>query len=166
MAGLWKRIERLMNEGVPEEFALYLLPNAVSIRFEESGDLLNFHHKWTKRLVLHGPGRNLENQPRRSPSSPTGRAPGGALSGRPRANSARSPPPARFARKGIGFAGWWCGRKKWKTMHESFEGWREFAWGEGGREMRESMSGGLSNSLNKGMKGHGHINRCRRPVGR
>jgi DNA-binding Lrp family transcriptional regulator len=50
MAGLWKRIERLLNEGVSEEFALYLLPNAVSIRFEESGDLLNFHHKWTKRL--------------------------------------------------------------------------------------------------------------------
>jgi thymidylate synthase ThyX len=39
-----------MNEGVPEEFALYLLPNAVSVRFEESGDLMGFHHKWTKRL--------------------------------------------------------------------------------------------------------------------
>lgn len=50
MVDLWKRIERLLNEGVPEEYALYLLPNAVSIRFEESGDLLNFHHKWTKRL--------------------------------------------------------------------------------------------------------------------
>ena len=36
--------------GAPEESALYLLPNAVSIRFEESGDLLNFHHKWSKRL--------------------------------------------------------------------------------------------------------------------
>jgi thymidylate synthase ThyX len=50
MADLWARISRLMNLGVPEEFALYLLPNAVSIRFEESGDLMNFHHKWTKRL--------------------------------------------------------------------------------------------------------------------
>jgi thymidylate synthase ThyX len=36
--------------GVPEEFALYLLPNGVAVRFEESGDLLNLHHKWTKRL--------------------------------------------------------------------------------------------------------------------
>jgi flavin-dependent thymidylate synthase len=50
LADLWVRIERLMNDGVSEEFALYLLPNAVSIRFDESGDLLNFHHKWTKRL--------------------------------------------------------------------------------------------------------------------
>ena len=46
----WKDIAALMNLGVSEEFALYLLPNAVSVRFEESGDLLNFHHKWTKRL--------------------------------------------------------------------------------------------------------------------
>ncbi len=29
---------------------MYLLPNAFPIRFEESGDLLNLHHKWTKRL--------------------------------------------------------------------------------------------------------------------
>ena len=40
----------LLNEGVSEEFALYLLPNAFPIRFYESGDLLNHHHKWTKRL--------------------------------------------------------------------------------------------------------------------
>ena len=32
------------------EFALYLLPNAFPIRFEESGDLLHFHHKWVQRL--------------------------------------------------------------------------------------------------------------------
>jgi len=50
MERTWKDIAALMNLGVPEEFALYLLPNAVSVRFEESGDLLNFHHKWTKRL--------------------------------------------------------------------------------------------------------------------
>ncbi|MBL8023660.1 MAG: FAD-dependent thymidylate synthase [Elusimicrobia bacterium] len=50
LTALWGQIERLMNDGVPEEFALYLLPNAVSVRFDESGDLLNFHHKWTKRL--------------------------------------------------------------------------------------------------------------------
>jgi flavin-dependent thymidylate synthase len=48
--GLWGRITRLLNMGVAEEFALYLLPNAVAVRFEESGDLLNLHHKWTKRL--------------------------------------------------------------------------------------------------------------------
>lgn len=50
LEGLWSRIARLINGGATEESALYLLPNAVSVRFEESGDLLNFHHKWTKRL--------------------------------------------------------------------------------------------------------------------
>ena len=35
---------------MPHEYALYLLPNAFPIRFEESGDLLHFHHKWTQRL--------------------------------------------------------------------------------------------------------------------
>lgn len=50
MAAVWKNIHALLNLGAAEEHALYLLPNAVSIRFEESGDLLNFHHKWTKRL--------------------------------------------------------------------------------------------------------------------
>ncbi len=50
MARTWLAIERLLNEGVREEFALYLLPNAFPIRFEESGDLLHFHHKWVQRL--------------------------------------------------------------------------------------------------------------------
>ncbi len=50
MRTVWKAIEDLLNLGVKEEFAFYLLPNAVSIRFEESGDLLNFHHKWVQRL--------------------------------------------------------------------------------------------------------------------
>jgi flavin-dependent thymidylate synthase len=50
MQSLWKSIGTLLDEGVPEEHALYLLPNAVNVRFEESGDLLNFHHKWNKRL--------------------------------------------------------------------------------------------------------------------
>ncbi len=50
MAALWKDYAALLDMGAPVEFAQYLLPNAVNIRFEESGDLLNFHHKWTKRL--------------------------------------------------------------------------------------------------------------------
>jgi len=50
MADLWNRIGRLMVLGASSEAALYLLPNAVSVRFEESGDLLNYHHKWTHRL--------------------------------------------------------------------------------------------------------------------
>lgn len=46
----WKGIDTLLSGGVPAEHALYLLPNAFPIRFEETGDLLNLHHKWTTRL--------------------------------------------------------------------------------------------------------------------
>jgi thymidylate synthase ThyX len=50
MARAWEAIDRLLESGVPAEHALYLLPNAFPIRFEESGDLLHFHHKWVQRL--------------------------------------------------------------------------------------------------------------------
>jgi thymidylate synthase ThyX len=46
----WAVIEELLDAGVPEEMALYLLPNAFPIRFHESGDLLHLHHKWVHRL--------------------------------------------------------------------------------------------------------------------
>ena len=50
MRTVWQSIDSLLNMGAREEYALYLLPNAFPIRFEESGDLLNFHHKWVQRL--------------------------------------------------------------------------------------------------------------------
>lgn len=50
MRDVWKGIGRLLEAGASEEHAMYLLPNAFPIRFHESGDLLNHHHKWTKRL--------------------------------------------------------------------------------------------------------------------
>lgn len=46
----WKTMEQLLDAGVSEEMALYLLPNAFPIRFHESGDLLHLHHKWVHRL--------------------------------------------------------------------------------------------------------------------
>ena len=46
----WAAIDRLLELGVAPESALYLLPNAFPIRFEESGDLLHLHHKWVHRL--------------------------------------------------------------------------------------------------------------------
>jgi thymidylate synthase ThyX len=46
----WRAIEQLLDAGVSEELALYLLPNAFPIRFHESGDLLHLHHKWVHRL--------------------------------------------------------------------------------------------------------------------
>lgn len=50
MKRLWKHMSDLVNAGESESDVSYLLPNAFPIRFEESGDLLNFHHKWTHRL--------------------------------------------------------------------------------------------------------------------
>ena len=50
MARSWKAVARLRALGVPFEFAAYLLPNAVSIRFTESSDLLHLHHKLKSRL--------------------------------------------------------------------------------------------------------------------
>jgi thymidylate synthase ThyX len=50
MAVLWRDFASLLNAGAPAEFAIYLLPNAVNVRFEESGDLAAFHHKWVHRL--------------------------------------------------------------------------------------------------------------------
>ncbi|MBI4597038.1 MAG: FAD-dependent thymidylate synthase [Candidatus Omnitrophica bacterium] len=50
MVRTWEAIDQLLNLCVSEEFALYLLPNAFPVRFEESGDLMHFHHKWVHRL--------------------------------------------------------------------------------------------------------------------
>ncbi len=44
---------RLLDRGVAPEHALYVLPNALSIRFEESGTLLHLLHKWTMRTCLN-----------------------------------------------------------------------------------------------------------------
>jgi thymidylate synthase ThyX len=50
LAHTWRSIEQLIDAGIAEEMALYLLPNAFPIRFHESGELLHFHHKWVHRL--------------------------------------------------------------------------------------------------------------------
>lgn len=50
MKRLWGVMGELVGKGESEESVSYLLPNAFPIRFEESGDLLSFHHKWTHRL--------------------------------------------------------------------------------------------------------------------
>ncbi len=50
MARIWDRIETLRGHGVPDEFALYLLPNAVNVRYTESTDFLNLRHKHVMRL--------------------------------------------------------------------------------------------------------------------
>lgn len=49
----WESINRLIAMGVEREFASYLLPNAFPIRFTESADLLNLHHKIEMRLCYN-----------------------------------------------------------------------------------------------------------------
>ena len=49
----WEAINELRSRGVADEYAAYLLPNAVAIRFTESADLLNLHHKFAMRLCYN-----------------------------------------------------------------------------------------------------------------
>ncbi len=44
---------RLLDRGVAPGHALYVLPNALAVRFEESGSLLHLLHKWTMRTCLN-----------------------------------------------------------------------------------------------------------------
>ena len=44
---------RLLALGATPEQALYVLPNALAVRFEESGSLLHLLHKWTMRTCLN-----------------------------------------------------------------------------------------------------------------
>ena len=53
MQETWEAIGQLRARGVADEFAAYLLPNAVAIRFTESADLLNLHHKFAMRLCYN-----------------------------------------------------------------------------------------------------------------
>lgn len=49
----WQGIYQLRQLGVADEYTAYLLPNAVAIRFTESGDLMALHHKWRMRLCYN-----------------------------------------------------------------------------------------------------------------
>jgi hypothetical protein len=49
----WEAVRRLTTLGVPAEHAHYLLPNAVNVRYSESSDLLNLHHKHKMRLCYN-----------------------------------------------------------------------------------------------------------------
>ena len=49
----WAARGRLLELGVSPESALYVLPNALAVRFEESGTLLDLLHKWNMRTCLN-----------------------------------------------------------------------------------------------------------------
>ena len=53
MREAWAAKNRLLALGVPLEYALYVLPNAKTLRFVESGSLLSLLHKWTLRTCFN-----------------------------------------------------------------------------------------------------------------
>jgi thymidylate synthase ThyX len=53
MHNAWCAKNALLDRGVPLEIALYVLPNAKSIRLYESGSLLHLLHKWTMRTCFN-----------------------------------------------------------------------------------------------------------------
>jgi thymidylate synthase ThyX len=53
IAEAWAAKNRLLELGVPLEYALYLLPNAKALRLVESGSLLSLQHKWTLRTCFN-----------------------------------------------------------------------------------------------------------------
>ncbi|VVB66197.1 Thymidylate synthase ThyX [Candidatus Gugararchaeum adminiculabundum] len=52
MKELWDAKNKLIGMGVAPEFACYLLPNAVNVRFTESGSLIGYMHKWRMRTCF------------------------------------------------------------------------------------------------------------------
>jgi thymidylate synthase ThyX len=53
MQDAWAAKNRLVELGVPLEFALYVLPNAKALRIVESGPLIALLHKWTLRTCFN-----------------------------------------------------------------------------------------------------------------
>jgi thymidylate synthase ThyX len=49
IAEMWHTKNQLIAMGVSSESACYILPNAVTIRYTQSGSLLHFMHKWRLR---------------------------------------------------------------------------------------------------------------------
>ncbi len=50
---IWDYYNSFLREGGSKEFALYLLPNALTIRYTESADFLNLLHKLKSRLCYN-----------------------------------------------------------------------------------------------------------------
>jgi thymidylate synthase ThyX len=53
MTDAWVAKNKLLALGVPLEFALYILPNAKSLRLVESGSFIALQHKWTLRTCFN-----------------------------------------------------------------------------------------------------------------
>lgn len=49
---MFENVERALEMGIPREVAVLLLPNAMTIRVIESGDLLDWINRWKQRLCF------------------------------------------------------------------------------------------------------------------
>ncbi len=53
MDRLWTAKNELIHLGAGDEFACYILPNAVNVRFTTTGNLMNLVHKWRLRTCFN-----------------------------------------------------------------------------------------------------------------
>lgn len=53
MEEIFKRVKKFAENVSNSETVTYLLPNAFPVRFYETGNLLNLHHKWKSRLCYN-----------------------------------------------------------------------------------------------------------------
>jgi len=53
MRAAWVASNRLIDLGVPVEFAAYVMPNALAVRMIETGPLIALVHKWTQRTCFN-----------------------------------------------------------------------------------------------------------------
>jgi len=53
MEMLWDTKNKLIEMGVSPEYAVYILPNALNLRFTQSGNLAGFIHKWRLRTCFN-----------------------------------------------------------------------------------------------------------------
>jgi len=53
MRAAWAASNRLLDLGVPAEFAAYVLPNALAVRMVETGPLIALVQKWTQRTCFN-----------------------------------------------------------------------------------------------------------------
>ncbi|MAH21880.1 MAG: hypothetical protein CMO12_03610 [Thaumarchaeota archaeon] len=52
MEELWEKKNELLDDGVPSEYLAYVLPQATTIRLEETGSILNLWYKYMNRSCL------------------------------------------------------------------------------------------------------------------
>ncbi len=57
---LWEAKNSLIGAGTAAEDAIYLLPNAVALRFTETGRLIDLMHKWRMRTCFNAQGEIYE----------------------------------------------------------------------------------------------------------